>query len=383
MPVILTITSKSEPEKRNVREFQQDVITIGRNAASNLHLEDKQRLISRKHASIKKHQSDYYLVDHKSRNGTLLNNLKMPGEKMAKLKDDDVIEISEFVIYYKFEPDVATQGDETLFIKPPFSDEVKQVLPLINKIKTLLKDRTLFSTPEELQFALQLELTKENWGEIGKLFAAALAAVYKVEAAGEAPTRNFLPMDDPELMVKYGKILELFLNFGIEAVKSVNYFNETVIAHTIVQNKKNAISNFNADELQAFLLDGNISEAVVADRLKKIAFELHNAKAHPFALLQGYRAAAVEGTKALLGDLDIDRLEAEMSAGHYTIGPIKIPRNWPVIKLWAKYQAYLQTRERMKKLLEDPGHVERLYYKKQLTDTYQKAMVAAREEYRK
>ncbi|MEZ0230417.1 MAG: FHA domain-containing protein, partial [Planctomycetota bacterium] len=79
--------------------FDQDLVTIGRDAKCDVMLEDM--LVSRRHAEIKREEAIYALVDAGTQNGTLLNGRRVQG--MALLNGGDGIAIGKFRI--RFEAD--------------------------------------------------------------------------------------------------------------------------------------------------------------------------------------------------------------------------------------------------------------------------------------
>jgi len=78
------------------REFEGD-LTIGRDDDNDLILDDENRFVSRKHVKIEKRGEDVFVVDLKSRNGTIID-----GEKIDeyKIEEDTDIELGMFRIKF-------------------------------------------------------------------------------------------------------------------------------------------------------------------------------------------------------------------------------------------------------------------------------------------
>ncbi|MBN2656622.1 MAG: FHA domain-containing protein [Spirochaetales bacterium] len=66
-------------------------ITIGR--ASNCDVVIDDMLVSREHTEIQQIKTDFYIKDLNSRNGTFVNDIKVPKGKYIKLSPNDIIRL--------------------------------------------------------------------------------------------------------------------------------------------------------------------------------------------------------------------------------------------------------------------------------------------------
>ncbi len=66
-------------------------ITIGRASTCDIVIDDV--LVSREHAEIQQIKSVYFIKDLNSRNGTFVNNEKVPAGKYMKLAGNDIIRL--------------------------------------------------------------------------------------------------------------------------------------------------------------------------------------------------------------------------------------------------------------------------------------------------
>ena len=73
-------------------------ITIGRNKRNDLTIDDQ--LASRVHAVVQKIKEAYFINDMGSRNGTYVNEVRVPKDKYIKLKSSDVIRIGRTEISF-------------------------------------------------------------------------------------------------------------------------------------------------------------------------------------------------------------------------------------------------------------------------------------------
>ena len=81
----------------NPRNREQYYITsafasIGRNPACNIHIDDL--IVSRTHAAIEHSNQCWFIIDTNSKNGVLLNGLKIEPNSLTKIVDGDVISIT-------------------------------------------------------------------------------------------------------------------------------------------------------------------------------------------------------------------------------------------------------------------------------------------------
>jgi hypothetical protein len=73
-------------------------LTIGREKDNSIQIDDS--MASRYHAVIQKIGQDFFIQDLSSTNGTVVNDMQIPGDKYVKLNPKDVIRIgrTEFMI---------------------------------------------------------------------------------------------------------------------------------------------------------------------------------------------------------------------------------------------------------------------------------------------
>ena len=70
------------------------IITIGRDKNNGIVINDDP-LVSRRHATIEKEGSNYFVMDNGSTNGTYLNNNPIPRFEKTKIKRGDVITLGK------------------------------------------------------------------------------------------------------------------------------------------------------------------------------------------------------------------------------------------------------------------------------------------------
>ncbi|MCM2256929.1 MAG: FHA domain-containing protein, partial [Vicinamibacteria bacterium] len=89
-------------------DLTKPVLSIGRSRESDVFLPDQ--WLSRHHAEVRLRDQGCYLADLGSKNGTLLNGLRLAGEQ--RLRHGDVITLGEHVLTYLAEEAVAAADDD-------------------------------------------------------------------------------------------------------------------------------------------------------------------------------------------------------------------------------------------------------------------------------
>ena len=123
----------------------EEQVTIGRSASSTLAFPESHQ-ISRQHAAIRKHEQGWVLIDLGSRNGTLLNGVRVEGE--VSLAAGDTIGIGDLSIEITGEesPSVpAVLSDTTRIERPP--------APPDTQILEFPGSRGVLSVPDPTPFA--------------------------------------------------------------------------------------------------------------------------------------------------------------------------------------------------------------------------------------
>ncbi len=126
MPKFIVKNTKTQEEQ--IHNLPQDTITLGRTSLCDVELADKS--ISRKHAEIVRDGEDFFLIDLKSGNGTLLNNKKIRPLEKHLLRPNDLIKIEFFEICF-----LGIEDD----IQKPVEEDTDTDIIEIKMIKKVLK----------------------------------------------------------------------------------------------------------------------------------------------------------------------------------------------------------------------------------------------------
>jgi pSer/pThr/pTyr-binding forkhead associated (FHA) protein len=113
---MLTILLRFNDNLLKTIETDKGVITIGRNEANDIHIDNLS--VSKQHAKIFKDKSGYFLEDLKSTNGTYLNEESV---SRAPLSDRDIVTIGkhtmEIYLNRKSTPGGKSATGDTMLLK--------------------------------------------------------------------------------------------------------------------------------------------------------------------------------------------------------------------------------------------------------------------------
>jgi type VI secretion system protein ImpI len=100
MPITLVVMSRLDAAQTPTTErcLEQDTVTIGRATVNDLCLPDPKKLISSRHAQIRRTDDGFVLLDMESTNGTILNEQRLVTGTAHTLKPGDRIRIGHFTI---------------------------------------------------------------------------------------------------------------------------------------------------------------------------------------------------------------------------------------------------------------------------------------------
>lgn len=380
----------AEPQERF---FEQEEITIGRDSASVLQLFDPQTMrVSRDHARIERRDGVYYLTDVKSRNGTYLNDEKLPAEQPYPLQEGDWIKIGDFALQF-FPPHLempAAAYAPAVSIKAPTDlskpDENTQ---RIQKELTALHDRVQTMTVERDQLLARL---REAENMIQKLTDAnkrlqtivvraadpAEAAQSKLHAL-ETENRRLKNLTETmpvstAAMASFGteehlhEILDVVLDAVVKLLPSPDKFSNEFEGTTIRPTGFFLLYKNSGPELKELLLHGGDSAQERAELLPLLKHALNRVIAHQVALFEGYQMCVKQAPNEileLLAPAKINRLVQEKQSGG-------LARMLPFLAAKSFWQAYCEEHKRY--LEEDRKFYAQRIFQPIFMETYYRRM---------
>ncbi len=363
-------------------EYEQEVVRIGRQDSNEVQLEDPRRIVSGKHAEIRRKEDQFLLIDIGSKNGTRLNGEPLISGKEYPLGPEDQIAIGNFVLQFfpiireETKLEAVEVSDATL----NFSGTAEETETLLEELSRAYADhqadpearrsriaeilrKAVFSLDEGRARRL-LDLVEARFPEpeyqqerVKRKSADTLAPEQTQEiAAGRAAHEalkklagkyfeNAETLDAPEEMTAFvdrlDRVLKVMVDSLADAVKGRREFEAgfEVESTRIFLRKPNPIKVVEGSrEIGAYLFDMNISEStekVIAD-LEDVFTDL---ALHQVGMMAGFR----ECLRGLLKQLDPDTLEGKerREGGALRIGPL------------AKLAAWDRFREKHRELSEE------------------------------
>jgi len=289
----------AEPQERS---FEQEKITIGRNPDSVLQLFDPLTMrVSRDHARIERRDGTYYLADAQSRNGTYLNDEKLPPEQPSPLREGDWIKIGDFALQFfppRLEPPAADEAPADL---QKLDGQLQQELARLNaRLQTMTVERDqLLARRREAENIIQA-LREEN----NRLQAA--APVSPAAIAGSAAEEHL------------HAILDLVLDAVARLLPSPNKFSNALEGTTVRPGGFFLLHKNSGPELKELLLRGGDSAQERAELLPLLKHALDRVIAHQVALFEGYQMCARQAPGEileLLAPAKISQLAQEKQSG--------------------------------------------------------------------
>lgn len=363
-------------------EYKQEVVRIGRQDSNEVQLEDPRRIVSGKHAEIRRKDDQFLLVDIGSKNGTRLNGEPLISGKEYPLGPEDQIAIGNFVLQFFpiIREETKLEGVEVSDATLHFSGTAEETETLLEELSRAYTDqpenpearrlriagilrKAVFSLDEgrarrlldlvEARFPepeYQQERVKQKSADTltpaqTKEIEAARAAQEGLKKLAERYSAAGDVLISPEMVAAFidrlDRVLTVMVDSLADAVKGRREFEEgfEVESTRIFMRKPNPIKVVEGSrEIGAYLFDPNISEStekVVSD-LEDVFTDL---ALHKVGMVAGFR----ECLRGLLKQLDPDVLEGKerREGGALRIGPL------------AKLAAWDRFREKHRELSEE------------------------------
>jgi type VI secretion system FHA domain protein len=109
--LIVGTGTQSQDAAVQSRSFEKPIVTIGRAATCDVALKDVQRVVSSRHAEIRRKEDQFVLIDMGSTNGTFLNDRRITAGGEHPLQDGDCIGIGRFRLTFRDSQEVLRQQE--------------------------------------------------------------------------------------------------------------------------------------------------------------------------------------------------------------------------------------------------------------------------------
>lgn len=366
MPFKLLVSRTTDAATPDEYLFDQDALTIGRDSSSHLTLPDLKRVVSKQHAELRWEGGAYKIVDLGSKNFTYLNDQRLQSGKPYEVHFGDAIKIGDFEI--RLEPVSAPIADQdgTVFdvsFINPFAEDVAQLVASLRNIRDSYDDEAPSRRDDALKEALQTVLDNDvtdAYGLVGQMLSPGTASAgFPPGASAETPPipdargvatppadtggRSRKPRQAPELSHssepqaheparapsprrsaaphdaaaavppnRLDTLVEALVQVAARLANIPWQFRHEFIGQTIVQSAETAaVYSGDAEALREYLFDPRIPDDELERRLDLLTQAAEDVALHQLAMLDGYRAGALQGTQRLLQEIDPVAAEAE------------------------------------------------------------------------
>jgi len=393
MSIKLVINSRSDiaGTKSWERCFDQNAITIGRTASNDLTLQDPQRVVSSRHAEIRRKANDCVIVDAGSTNGTRINDQRLVPGKEYPLHEGDRIRIGEFILRFH-QSDSSDNGTmpasvlnerlassvEEFDYRGALAYKVRRLYADITQRDPKEREEALFKTLREGVRALDARRGEQVLKDIKSSFSSVGAESHRPACVSTSgPSQPALEIDAANaayqgclaIATRYCKDLGLavspdFVNMIMQRIDSVLLVTITGLTEAI-RGRKQIAREFDVEvtrilswapnqiklaegeqEIGRYLLDpreeGVGREKAVAD-LEQVFRDL---ALHQIGLVAGFQ----ECLRGILKEFDPSTIENEARAKLLHLVPVRLPSWFRLIPGWVKWR---QFREKHRKFSEE------------------------------
>jgi len=381
----IIVTKTTDPKYRQEREFDQEIITIGREPSNAIFLEDPAKIISRQHAQIKRDGEKFQLIDSGSRNSTIVNNKSLEPNDTCDLSNGDRIKVGDYIIEYSA---IAAASDQTVVYVNPFREQANHIARLMKEIQDKYDSEHEGNRKATLQMALKeaFLLNGVENAEINKAFAEELIPGSDDEPAPAAASDAVAPAAafsgdnsmiseigvDVGLMGRVNQNLELLMDGMITLFKKAVEFRDQFVGIAMVETQT-PLNTATPDQLKEFLFSDRISEEEAQKRFRVIKRQVDDIILHQTAQVNGYRALIDKGVPNLLQYLNPENLEKHFAKQKVSFGLFSVPMS--MVPFMVKSKAMSTYRQMIQELL-DEGRVayERRIFRPSFVDAYMKTL---------
>jgi type VI secretion system protein ImpI len=390
MQLKLAIKSGLDAAESGIREqcFDQDTITIGRATVNDVCLPDTKRLISSRHAQIRRAGHNFVLIDIESTNGTILNEQRLMPGRDHPLHQGDRIRIGHFTIHVETVP---------VILDVPASIKHREAVPHhkepISRNKTRPVQELLYQLNRLYAESVRESAAHERGDQLVSVLHEAMRGLNPTEASnllddvecqlragGQASTgprittgsqKSSTPVrssfsgaevaydgllslarkycvgwDDlvsadliGPLLERIDLVLGVTVNSLSDAIKGRREFAREfeVEATRLLSWMPNRIKLAESgQEIGAYLLDPRKEDV----DMERIAGDLqglfHDLALHQLGLVAGFK----ECLRGLLAELDPQSFEAETRGAAFGIGPLRIPMHLSSLEkdAWTRFK---------------------------------------------
>lgn len=339
MRLTLTLTREAtdgtEPPRTFV--FEQPVVRFGRAEDNDLTVEDASLVVSKRHGLIRVEEGELLVEDLGSKNYTFVNEQRLTAGQPRALRPGDRVAFGPFTLEARLDtaaPTPARDLEQTVFAPSfanPFAAQAEALAEALGAFR-----RSVFTSSHPRRDEAAAEALRDAFGPGGE--AEAVHALLRGEpVAPPTPAAPSVPEADTGLRAPYtparssdeeddtaprrapaeqaalpDDVALRLMRIVTRLVGIPAQFKHEFIGHTILHAPETAfLYDGDANALWRYLTDAPDRE----ERLRLLEEAAEEVVRHQMAMLAGYRAAAENGSGALLDAVTPEALDAEEQGG--------------------------------------------------------------------
>ena len=307
MSFTLQVTPTEAVEAQETYVFDLEVVVIGRDASADLRLDDATRIVSNRHAEVRRTGGTLSLVDLGSKNGTVLNGRRLRSGEVAPLREDDAFEVGDFEIrVVRIEAiDEVGAGSE---IRATHGAEREGTAPAASG-----------PVGGADQFDAPLVAPRVQSGEDSNVVdSRSEGPQFSQDAPSSDSETHALDCTSEEMSASEDEMVDALVSAVARLAGIPWQFRHEFIGQTIAPPEEEAVfAGGSPEALKRFLLDPRLDPDERAGRRAALAAAAEAGALHQVAMLDGYKAGIKTGTLRLLEALDPDAVSDDARQGGF------------------------------------------------------------------
>ena len=321
--------------------FDQYAVVVGRSADADLTLDDPGRVISKRHAEIRRTGTAVKARDLGSKNGTSVGGRRIDTDSFTPVQTGQRVEVGDVELELlpdKEQPAPSDDLDRTVFafdFENPFTDAANAVADALGALRRLVDQETGPYTTEALDEAVRDALGLGADAEADAVLALARGEQPAAAAAGDAPPARALevpaapappavpqPVAAPAPVAPSHRAAMPLPEGALDGLAGAlapllalpTQFRHEFIGETVMHAPETAFL-YEADGASLAVFIAEASDEQREGRLELLKAAAREVVAHQLGLVEGYRAATRSGIDAFLDRLDPENLDVEENEG--------------------------------------------------------------------
>lgn len=340
----LLVKETADPGEPAEYLFEHERVSIGRGNENHLTLTDPSRIVSHRHAEVRREGAALQLVDLGSKNFTYLGEERLEPERPYPVRSGDAFHIGPFKIEVAHVEETAAERmatapdvEQTLFAASfvnPFEEDAEALASALQRLRDTYDATAVSQRADALRDVLREALPggqhaadpliAQFIGDVTDTAAPSASSdlgVLQPKSASREPAAGPEALSISATPVSHDsvgssqreRLLDVLLGATGKLVGLPWQFRHEFIGQTIMQSSEAAfLYEGDAQTLGRYLLGSELSDEHFEHRLSLLKEALSSLGLHHVAMVEGYKAAAREGAQQLTRGLRPASVEEEV-----------------------------------------------------------------------